>query len=336
MHDQSNMNRKGWLLAAVVVLGVAVLAIYLSQGSIERARADASVVAGDPEHGSPAMPPPADGTMTEGELWADQLSSSKNLLTLVADAAGPAMAGDHEAQAAIGRAFALCRVSIALANSSDTAAASAVRQGIPVDVSLRAKAQRDRCTDLVGEKSIQGFPKDKEAYEEMYWFRMAEKGGIPVAVSFVALERAVHLAGIPNSSPAEIASNREVSFEIERRLDAMVRSGDPRTLPALAGVFNVLLDSERSRDKLVEDKSVRAAAWTLMACRQADCLDASVSKLWATCPPNEGTGCDGVTAIVDEMRMRLGREQFSRAEVLSYEIEASMKRGAWGELDLSI
>lgn len=332
------MSRKGSIVAATLALGVAAIIFQFRPSRVSEAPASAEAglrIAGDSME-SPAAPPVGEAELGKGESWSDRLGGSEDLLSIVKDAVGPALLGDSEAQVTIGRAFSACRVSIALANASDKEGASPNPQGIPIGVASRAKRQRDRCLGLVREKSIQGFPTGREAYEEMYWFRIADKQGQPLGVAFVALEQAAQLAGRRNLESSDKFGIEEMSNDLERRLNAIVRSGDPRTLPVLAGVLNTLLDVESPLGTPAGDTAIRAAAWTLLACRQVDCLDASLSSMWAPCPPQEGTGCDGVAAIASEMRRRLGVEQFSRAEVLSYEMQAALERGAWDDFDLSI
>lgn len=271
-----------------------------------------------------------------GELsWLQRLTSSHDYHALITNAAPVALRGDAEAQTIILKALHTCHFTLATVNAGNASTGAQIFS-IPDDLLNRARGVRDRCAKLDANLplDIDGMPEGVDASDIPFWVRLADETGAPLGVALEALHRASVLHSDTNSEKHDLPKDLA---DIERRLRHVVRAADPQLASLIGVTIGLLSDTLGSKKTYPQhDDEVRAAAWILYGCSMSDCLDPGLPPMWSPCPSRQGSGCDPLYAIQQEMREQLGDIRYSQAEVLSRDIEASISRHAWGELDLSL
>lgn len=235
--------------------------------------------------------------------WLAEQQTSTDLARFVRESAVAAFEGDVEAQLAIARATYICEIALGASRN--------VSQ-LPISFSLQA----ERCEDWDVDVLFQELPPSDRGYDLTYWMEMAVEANHPAALGWDAANRV-----------GEALYSQPEMDEISATLRELVESKDPVALHYVGVVLGA--DSR-------EDRTLRAMAWGLYACRSTACEAAPELQFWDVCTTPAGPTCDKYSMMLYEVGQELGSATLSQIQALSYQIESSIEREAWDELDLNL
>lgn len=239
--------------------------------------------------------------------WLREQQLSENLAQFVRNSATSAYEGDADAQLAIARAIHLCRTSLEVTREHPDYTQ-------PLQPTFAVQAAR--CRDWAEERLFAALPSAETPYDFDYWLNRAVDANHPVAVAWQ----------VARQISASIESQTELN-EVSTTLQTLVQT----RIPAVHFYIGMALATVKH-----SDDDLRPAAWALFACRHSACAEVPEMRFSDPCDSLAGMTCDAQSQIYYEAQRDMGIVPATRIMTLSYQIESSVQRAAWEELDLSM